>query len=169
MRLLGGSVEMGRHPLDGPMCRRWIRVQALADVPHRFYLMRLACFLGPWRELLYLFQYPHVHRTARLGMDARISDPYWTTVGMETFLGEGCLVTCHAIEGGTVHLAPVCIGQRVVIGAKAVVFPGVVIEDDAVVASGAIVLKGSHIRQGEVWGGVPAKCIRPAGEKNHGR
>ena len=37
---------------------------------------------------------------------------------------------------------------------------GVTIEDNALVATGAIVTKGTHISSGEVWAGVPAKCIK---------
>jgi acetyltransferase-like isoleucine patch superfamily enzyme len=39
---------------------------------------------------------------------------------------------------------------------------GVTIGDGAIVSAGAVVTKGSRIGKGEVWGGVPAKLLKPA-------
>ena len=43
-----------------------------------------------------------------------------------------------------------------------VVQPGCTIGQDAIVASRAVVPKWTEIPAGEVWGGIPAKCIRRA-------
>ncbi|HAZ61859.1 MAG TPA: transferase, partial [Gammaproteobacteria bacterium] len=56
---------------------------------------------------------------------------------------------------------PIEIGDRVTIGANAVVLAGVSIDDGALVAAGAVVPKGTRIGPGEVWGGVPARRLRP--------
>jgi acetyltransferase-like isoleucine patch superfamily enzyme len=51
----------------------------------------------------------------------------------------------------------VIIGRDVWIGAHVIVLPGVSIDDHAIVAAGAVVTKS--IAAGEIWAGVPAKCI----------
>lgn len=84
-----------------------------------------------------------------------------------------------------IHVTPgygdVCIGNDVTIGHNATVH-GAKIEDEvligmgatlldnchvgrgAIVAAGALVLKNTRIGAGEVWGGVPAKCIKRLSE-----
>ena len=52
----------------------------------------------------------------------------------------------------------VCIQDNVWIGAGCVVLPGVTIHEGAVVAAGAVVTKSIPVF--ELWGGVPAKCLR---------
>jgi acetyltransferase-like isoleucine patch superfamily enzyme len=43
-----------------------------------------------------------------------------------------------------------------------VIQPGSTIGDKAVVASRAVVPKWTNIPDGEVWAGIPAKCIKRA-------
>jgi acetyltransferase-like isoleucine patch superfamily enzyme len=52
---------------------------------------------------------------------------------------------------------PVTMGRDVWIGAHVVILPGVNIGDKAVVGAGAVVTKS--IPPGEIWAGIPAKCI----------
>ena len=59
-------------------------------------------------------------------------------------------------------MAPVKIGSKCVIGTHAQVNPGCVIGDKAVIASRAVLPKYTVVPAGEVWGGIPAKCIRRA-------
>jgi len=42
-----------------------------------------------------------------------------------------------------------------------VIMAGVQIGDHAIVSAGAVVTKDTHIAPGEVWGGVPARRLRP--------
>lgn len=53
---------------------------------------------------------------------------------------------------------PVHIGKNVWIGANSTILRGVSIGDGAVIAAGAVV--NTDIPSHEIWGGVPAKCIR---------
>jgi maltose O-acetyltransferase len=57
-----------------------------------------------------------------------------------------------------VHL-PVSIGDRCWLGARATVLPGVRIVDDVTVAAGAVVVSDCDVAG--VWGGVPARLLRP--------
>lgn len=77
-----------------------------------------------------------------------------------TTIGHSAFITCHIVEGHTVTCRPVTIGDHALVGARSVIFPGVCIEDHAAVAANAVVPKGTHIKSGEVWGGVPAKLLK---------
>ena len=52
---------------------------------------------------------------------------------------------------------PVLIGRDVWIGAHVTILPGVNIGDHAIIGAGAVVTKS--VPAGEMWAGVPAKCI----------
>jgi acetyltransferase-like isoleucine patch superfamily enzyme len=86
-------------------------------------------------------------------------DPPMTSLGDNCIVGHDAVIFAHAIEGPHMALAPVRIGNNVTIGAMAVVMAGVTIEDDAIVSAGAVVRKDTRIKRGEIWGGVPAKCV----------
>ena len=58
----------------------------------------------------------------------------------------------------TADFKPIHIGHHCWIGTGATILQGVNIGDGAVVAAGAVVTK--DIPPYEIWGGVPAKCIR---------
>jgi hypothetical protein len=104
---------------------------------------------------------------ARLGANTysagTILDPPLTTVGDNTIIGHDSVLFAHAVEGASLALAPIAIGNNVTVGAKAVIQPGVVIEDDAIIAVSAVVSKGSRVGRGELWGGIPARRLREAG------
>lgn len=103
---------------------------------------------------------------ARLGPNTysagTILDPPLTVVGSNTIIGHDAVLFSHAVEGDDLALAPITIGNNVTIGAKAVIQPGVIIEDGAIVAVNAVVSKGTHVGPGELWGGIPARRLRPA-------
>lgn len=89
-----------------------------------------------------------------------ILDPPFVEVGANTLIGQYSLLIPHVIEGKRLAHYRINIGDNVTIGAHAVVMSGVTIENNAIVGVGAVVSKGTHIRAGEVWGGVPAKKIK---------
>ena len=91
-----------------------------------------------------------------------ILDPPLTEMGDNCIIGHDAVLFSHAIEGKSLALARIRLGNNVTIGATAVIMSGVVIDDGAIVSAGAVVLKGTRIGAGEVWGGVPAKMLRPA-------
>ena len=89
-----------------------------------------------------------------------ILDPLFVEVGDNTLIGQYALLVPHLIENEKLGHYRIRIGNNVTIGAHAVVLAGVTIEDHAMVATGAVVKKGTHIEEGEVWAGVPARRIR---------
>lgn len=105
---------------------------------------------------------------AKMGANSYCSgtmyDHFAITIGSNTICDESCIIYAHALENDRYSFHPVSIGSNVTIGAHALVMPGVTIGDGAIIASGSVVSKGKHVPAGEVWGGVPAKCIRPAAQ-----
>lgn len=90
-----------------------------------------------------------------------IFDAFAVTLGTSTIIGQKAMLIPHVIEGDRLALFPISVGSRVTIGANAVILAGVEIGDGATVAIGAVVTKGTRIPPGQVWGGIPARCIRP--------
>jgi carbonic anhydrase/acetyltransferase-like protein (isoleucine patch superfamily) len=48
---------------------------------------------------------------------------------------------------------------------SSVVMDNCVIESNSIVAAGSVVTQGTHIRAGELWGGVPAKKIKDVSQE----
>ena len=121
----------------------WIRVTPLIGLFHRLMGMRLG---------------------ARVQFNtAVVADQNLISVGDDTVVGGDVTLVAHSAEAGELVTAPVRIGSRVTIGIMAVILPGCVIGDGATVAAGAVLAKGTVVGPGELWGGVPARCLaRPA-------
>ncbi len=91
-----------------------------------------------------------------------VNDCYMVEVGYKTIIGGHAVINGHLFEKDGIHMAPVKIGSKCVIGTHAQINPGCVIGDKAVIASRAVLPKHTEVPPGEVWGGIPAKCIRRA-------
>lgn len=52
------------------------------------------------------------------------------------------------------------IKDNVLIGMGAIVMDDCLVEENSIVGAGSVVTQGTHIKSGEVWGGVPAKKIK---------
>lgn len=91
-----------------------------------------------------------------------VNDCFMVEVGEKTIIGGGAVINGHLFEKDGIHLAKVKIGSRCVIGTNAQINPGCEIGDKAVIASRAVLPKHTIVPAGEVWGGLPAKCIRRA-------
>ncbi|SHK47930.1 sugar O-acetyltransferase [Desulforamulus aeronauticus] len=93
-------------------------------------------------------------------------------------IGDGALIGHNVVlatlnhdpapeKRGTMHPAPIMIGENVWIGSNATILPGVTIGDGAIIAAGAVVTK--NVLANTIVGGVPAKLIkeidRPKEEK----
>jgi acetyltransferase-like isoleucine patch superfamily enzyme len=92
-------------------------------------------------------------------MGGKILEPLMIEIGDYVLLGEDSLITGHSIEGESVSLGKVKIGNYVTVGVKAVILPDVEIGDHALIAAGAVVQKGTRIRPRETWGGIPARKL----------
>ena len=106
-------------------------------------------------------------------------DSNWVKIGKRTNLQDGTIV--HVNRGRE----PTSIGDRVsighavllhacelqddcLIGMRATVMDGAVVESGAMVAGGAVVVPRTVVRSGELWGGAPAKLMRPLKEAEKG-
>ncbi len=96
-----------------------------------------------------------------------IFDGQFVTIGKNSLLGMGCILSPHLMEGNRLAYYPISIGHNVTIGARAVIYGGAKIGNQAIVASGAIVLKNTVIGENEIWGGVPARFIKKRAEEQH--
>lgn len=102
---------------------------------------------------------------ARLGSNTysagAILDPPLTEFGADCVIGHNATLFSHAIEGKHFALARIIAGDRVTIGAGAIIMSDVRIGSGAIVAAGAVVNKGTRIGANELWGGIPARRLRP--------
>jgi carbonic anhydrase/acetyltransferase-like protein (isoleucine patch superfamily) len=77
-----------------------------------------------------------------------------TIIGANVTVGHNAIIHGCTIEDGAL------------IGMGAIVLDQAVVGREAIVAAGAVVSPGKHVKAGELWAGVPAKCIGPATEKH---
>ncbi|MDD3772468.1 MAG: gamma carbonic anhydrase family protein, partial [Weeksellaceae bacterium] len=76
-----------------------------------------------------------------------------TTIGDQVSIGHNAIV-----HGCTIH-------SNVLIGMGAIVMDDCIVESYAIVAAGAVVTQNTHIREGEIWAGIPAKKIGVVSQK----
>ncbi|MEX0997667.1 MAG: gamma carbonic anhydrase family protein [Flavobacteriaceae bacterium] len=70
-----------------------------------------------------------------------------TTIGNNVSIGHNAIV-----HGCTIH-------DNVLVGMGSIIMDNCVVESHAIVAAGAVVTQNTHIKEGELWAGVPAKKI----------
>jgi carbonic anhydrase/acetyltransferase-like protein (isoleucine patch superfamily) len=94
------------------------------------------------------------------------------TIGPRSNIQDGSVIHVAGARYPTVIGADVLIGHAVVmegciiedgafVGMKSTILEGAVVESGGMVAAGALVTPGKRIRKGELWGGSPAKLMRP--------
>ena len=71
-----------------------------------------------------------------------------TTIGNNVSIGHNAIV-----HGCTIH-------DNVLIGMGAIVMDDCVVESNSLIAAGAVLTKGTHVKEGELWAGVPAKKVK---------
>lgn len=59
------------------------------------------------------------------------------------------------------------LGNRILVGMGATVMDGAVVEDEVIIAAGALVTPGKRLESGFVYGGSPAKALRPLKDSEH--
>jgi carbonic anhydrase/acetyltransferase-like protein (isoleucine patch superfamily) len=74
---------------------------------------------------------------------------FCTTIGDDVTVGHMALLHGCTLEDGSF------------VAMKACVMDGAVVEGGAMVAAGALVTPGKRVRKGELWGGSPARPMRP--------
>lgn len=70
-----------------------------------------------------------------------------TNIGDNVSIGHNAIV-----HGCSIH-------SNVLIGMGAIVMDDCVVESYSIVAAGAVVTQNTHIKEGEIWAGIPAKRI----------
>ena len=151
-------LEEGRYPFRSWTAIRWGFNLAF----HRMTLLFLPVFVPTFMaDMYYRLSGLRAGRGVQINT-AYLNDASLVTLGDGSVIGGMAFVNCHIVERGELVLAPVTIGANCTVGGGAFLNPGVVLEDGAVVASRAVVPKYTVIPHGEVWGGVPARCIRGA-------
>jgi carbonic anhydrase/acetyltransferase-like protein (isoleucine patch superfamily) len=76
-----------------------------------------------------------------------------TVIGDNITIGHMALIHACTLESGSF------------VGMKACVMDGAVVEGGAMVAAGALVTPSKRVKRGELWGGSPAKMMRPLSDK----
>ena len=160
--LLGGlfrpRLEPGRYPLQSFLTIQW----AWSMVFHR-----IALFFLPFLVPSFIGNTYYWLSGAKLGKgvqinSAHLNDAGSVTLGDRVVIGGKAIINAHLTEKGELVMAPVSIGNDALIGMGSVIQPGCTIGNGAVVASRAVVPKWTNIPAGEVWAGIPARCIKLA-------
>lgn len=93
----------------------------------------------------------------KIGNKVNIQDNAMLHCTYEKFplnIGNNVSVGHNAIvHGSTIH-------DNVLIGMGAIVMDDCVVESNSIVGAGSVVTQGTHIKSGEVWGGVPARKLK---------
>lgn len=98
------------------------------------------------------------------------TEPWCVTLGDNVHITNEVVFVCH--DGGTLvfrHLVPdleitkpITVGDNVFIGTRSIIMPGVHIGNNVIIAAGSVVSK--DLPDNGVYGGVPAKLIKPIDE-----
>ena len=71
--------------------------------------------------------------------------------------------SCSAVApGGVIETSFVHVKRNAVVFSNCVILPGVTIGEGAVIAAGAVV--NCDVPDGQIWGGIPARCLKVVGE-----
>ncbi len=113
----------------------------------------------PWNIFFYRGMGMKVGRNVMINT-TYISDPCLIELGDKVTIGGSVTMVAHYGVGGYLVIAPVKIGKGAVIGLKATIMGDVEIGENAKVLPNSVVMPKTRIPAGELWGGVPAQCIR---------
>lgn len=158
------KITPGTYKLTDAGAVRWIVSDSLVRILQRSPLRGYIDGFGPPRYIFYRLMGAKVDASFFFGWHSRILDPWGIEVGRNVIIGSFAVISAHAVEGDTVVLSPVKIGDGATIGVRSLILPGVNIGAGAIVGAGAVVTKNTTIPPGEIWAGVPAKKI---GETAH--
>lgn len=147
-----------RVPLKSAITIRW----AFFSLLHRLAKPFLAQVIPSWiANVYYSMMGCKIGSGAQLN-STNVNDCFMVSIGEETIIGGSAEINGHIVEKDELVLSPIIIGKGCVIGANSLIMPGCVIGDGAILAGNAVLTKYSEIPAGEIWGGVPAQCIRLA-------
>lgn len=90
----------------------------------------------------------------------KILDPRLTILEDNSILGEGSIVTSHAMSKDRFLMRIVRVEKGATVGVGCILMPGVRIGAGAVIVPGSVLKAGTEVPPGETWGGMPAVRIR---------
>lgn len=99
-------------------------------------------------------------------------DVHWVRIGQKTNIQDNCmlhvthdthplLVGSFVTVGHLVTLHGCVVEDYSLVGIGAIVLDGAVIEHHSFVAAGAVVTPGTRVKSGMLYGGIPARPLRP--------
>jgi len=101
---------------------------------------------------------------ARIGkfvaVGGKVIDPRLTVLEDGCVIGEGSLLTSHAMTKDRFILREIHIGAEATVGAGSILMPGVRVGAGSILLPGSIVRAGTVVPPGQVWGGVPAVRVK---------
>ncbi|MCU0502292.1 MAG: hypothetical protein MUC51_11095 [Anaerolineae bacterium] len=166
--IIGGWDGSGELPLGSRTAARWGLAMMVWMIFRKSPIKSLVHGFAALRHLVYASTGGELHWSAVVGLGVDITDPWATRVGPGATLGDYCILNAHEISGGVANCAPILIEPYVTVGHHAAIGPGVVVERGAIVGSGAIVTKNTRVPAGEVWGGIPARCLATSDRRKPG-
>ena len=156
--LLRPRLAPGKYPLQSFVTIQW----AWSMIFHKaalFFLPNLVpSFIG---NTYYRLSGAKIGRGAQINTP-NVNDCGSVTIGERVVIGGKAVINAPLTEKGELVMAPVVIGNDALIGTESIIQPGCTIGEGAVIASRAVVPKWTNVPAREVWGGLPAKCIRLA-------
>jgi acetyltransferase-like isoleucine patch superfamily enzyme len=157
------------RPSDGPRSALWYwpRHAGFFRTSGRFFVVWLSRRTPSFRLknwMLRTFLRARVHKHAAIGLEVTfdVFFPRHITVEEDAVVGYNTTILCHEYMADRYRIGPVVISKRATIGANCTLLPGVIVGEGATVS--AMSLVNRDIPPGELWGGVPVKKLRSAGE-----
>ena len=148
----------GRVPMKSMTTIKW----ALSSIVHELSSLFLKMLSITWiGNLHYRMMGANLGKNVQINT-GHLNDAWVISIGDGTVVGGNATINGHLTEKNDMVFAPVKIGKGCIIGGRSVINPGCTIGDGAVIAYNAILPKFTNVPAGEIWGGVPAKCIRRA-------
>ena len=162
--------RLTERPSDGPRAALWYwgRHVGWVRTSLRFLVVwvgrRMPSFrVKNWMYRVLLRAKVHPHAAVGLEVTLDVLYPSLITIGEDAVVGYNTTILCHEYVAETYRVGPVVIARRATIGANCTILPGVVIGEGATVS--AMSLVNRDIPPGELWGGVPVRQLRGAGEE----
>lgn len=90
---------------------------------------------------------------------ASITEPALVEIGDYCTLNYSSSLQSHSLEDGTFKSDRIIVRPRCTIGLRAFVHYGCTVAEGANLAADSFVMKGTHINEGELWQGNPARAV----------
>ena len=157
VRAFALGVKPGRHRTGSLVTLWWLLAGGISTWAYRLIL--------PFVPMTFISQTFYRLAGCRIGRNVfinslELNDPFLVSIGDNTVIGGGAVITPHVFEAGRLILEPVTIGRDCLIGAEAYLSPGVEIGDGSVIGLRAFIRKGTRVPAGSrIFGlaGLPAR------------